>query len=70
MDDEDGDKKRELPASSRAVKVSRGALQAVGGGIPFLGGLFSAVASNWSEKEQQRINEFFHAWLQLREDEF
>ena len=63
MDDEEEDGKRNLPKSSRSAKVGRGALQAIGGGIPFAGGLFSLVASNWSEKEQRRINDFFHSWI-------
>jgi len=59
----------ELPESSKASKISRGALQAVGGAIPIVGGMFSAIAGAWSEKEQEKINRFFEHWVRMLEDE-
>ncbi|MBV1929694.1 MAG: hypothetical protein KUG81_09325 [Gammaproteobacteria bacterium] len=50
-------------------KISRGALQAVGGAIPFAGGLFSAMAGAWSEHEQEKANRFFEHWIKMLEDE-
>lgn len=69
MADDQDDAKNDLPKSSKAARIGRGAVQALGGAIPFAGGLFSLVASNWSEKEQERINEFFRAWIQMQQDE-
>jgi len=59
----------EFPESSKGSKISRGALQAAGGAIPFVGGLFSAIAGSWSEAEQDRVNRFFRHWAQMLEDE-
>jgi hypothetical protein len=50
-------------------KIIRGALQVVGGVIPFAGGLFSAAAGAWSENEQEKANNFFKAWIKMLEDE-
>jgi len=57
MSDEDNDE-NELPESSNTSKVSRGALQ-VAGAVPFVGGVFSAIAGAWSEKEQDKVNRYF-----------
>jgi hypothetical protein len=54
-----------LPEVSKGAMVARGALNVAGGAIPFAGGLLSAAASAWSEKEQGRINAFLHHWLQM-----
>ena len=67
MSDESKDK-NELPESSNTSKVSRGALQ-VAGGIPAVGGIFSAIAGAWSEKEQDKVNRFFEHWVQMLQDE-
>lgn len=58
-----------MPTSKGWQKAARGAVQAVGGAIPFAGGVFSAAAGFWSEHDQQRVNEFLHAWLQMLRDE-
>jgi len=50
-------------------KVGRGALQTVGGAVPFFGGLLSAAAGAWSEQEQERANNFFRNWIQMLQDE-
>ncbi|MCK4781390.1 hypothetical protein KAS79_00485 [Candidatus Parcubacteria bacterium] len=52
-----------------APKIIRGALQVVGGTVPFAGGLFSAAAGAWSENEQERVNKFFRHWIKMLEDE-
>jgi hypothetical protein len=58
-----------LPVGKPWEKYARGASQLAGGGIPFAGGLFSAAAGHWSEREQRRVNEFLHAWMKMLEDE-
>lgn len=68
-DSEKNSDDEQLPADKGWEKLARGALQAVGSAVPFAGGLFSAVAAHWSENEQQRINEFLHAWMKMLEDE-
>ena len=45
----------EFPESGKVAKISRGALQTVGGAIPFAGGFFSAIAGVWSENEQDKV---------------
>ncbi len=37
--------------------------------MPFVGGVFSAIAGAWSEKEQERVNEFFRHWFQMMKAE-
>ena len=49
-------------------KVARGALQ-VAGAVPFAGGLFAAAAGFWSEREQDRLNNFLQHWIKMIEDE-
>lgn len=63
------DQKRKMPTCEKKVKVTRGVLQVIGGAVPFAGGLFSAVAGHWSEKDQERVNNFFKQWLKMLEDE-
>jgi hypothetical protein len=48
----------ELPKGSKGSGTARFALNAVSGAIPLVGGLLSAGASAWSEREQARINDF------------
>jgi hypothetical protein len=60
----------EMPTSGRAGQAGRAALQALGGLIPFLGGVLSAGAGYWSEREQNQVNEFLQAWLKMLQDEF
>lgn len=66
-DDSEDDKK--LPESGKIAKISRGALQAVGGVMPFAGGVFSAIAGAWSEGEQDKVNRFFDDWVRMLQDE-
>lgn len=58
-----------FPDEGKSSKITRGALQAIGGAIPFAGGLFSAAAGAWSEGAQERVNTFFKQWLKMLEDE-
>ncbi len=69
MSEDTDDKNDELPGSGKTGKIARGALQAVGGLIPFDSRLFSAAAGAWSEEEQRRVNEFLHGLLQILQDE-
>src|SRR5262249_41227822 len=61
----DNDTVPPLPDGNRRGIVARSALNAASGLIPFAGGLLSAAASAWSEREQRRINDFLHHWLQM-----
>jgi len=61
---EGDEEEKNLPEQSKLRK----ALQ-IAGAVPEIGGIFSAIASHWSEKEQSRVNEFFRAWVQMLEDE-
>lgn len=58
-----------LPSENNTPKVIRGAMQVIGGVVPFAGGLFSAAAGAWSENEQERVNKFFQHWLKMLHDE-
>jgi hypothetical protein len=55
----------ELPQGAKGGMAARGALNALSGAIPFAGGLLSAAASAWSEREQNRINEFLRHWIEM-----
>lgn len=59
---------RKRPEDSKAKKVARGVLQ-VAGSVPYVGGMFSAVAGAWSEREQEKVNNFFQHWVRMLEDE-
>lgn len=49
--------------------MARAGIQAIGGAIPFAGGLLSAIAGVWGEKEQKRAYDFLKSWLKMLEDE-
>lgn len=71
MDDQDRELRgHAIPSSGTGGPIVRGALQAVSGSIPILGGILSAAAGYWSERDQQRVNEFLQAWLKMLQDEF
>ncbi len=59
----------EFPKEKRVARYSRGAMQAIGGAVPFAGGVFSAIAGAWSETEQDRVNRFFEHWVRMLQDE-
>ncbi|WP_167631136.1 hypothetical protein [Mariprofundus ferrooxydans] len=69
MSGENNNDKSPPPEGSKSAKIVRGALQAVGGGIPFAGGVFSAIAGAWSEAEQDKFNRFFKHWVRMLQDE-
>lgn len=58
----------EEPEDKNWKKAARGALQ-VAGAVPFAGGLFSAAAGYWSEREQAKLNDFLKQWVRMLEDE-
>lgn len=60
---------KEPPAGKGWEKAARGGLQIAGGAIPFAGGLLAAIASAWSERDQERVNEFLRIWVKMLEDE-
>lgn len=70
MTDRSGqDDEMKLPESGKIAKISRGALQTVGGAVPFAGGVLSAIAGAWSEGEQDKVNRFFEHWVRMLQDE-
>lgn len=68
-DDSNNQEESEFPKSGKVAKFSRGALQAIGGAVPFAGGVFSAIAGAWSEGEQEKVNRFFEHWVHMLQDE-
>ena len=52
-------------SAGNGPKIARFALAAVGGAIPYAGGLIGAVGSTWSENEQSNLNKLFNIWLKL-----
>ena len=58
--EEEEEEEMKLPDSSKAAKISRSALQAIGGAVPFAGGVLAAIAGAWSEGEQDKINRFLN----------
>jgi hypothetical protein len=62
----DGEDSELIPPSGMpGGRYGRAALNAVGGLIPFIGGVFSAAAGMWSEAEQEKLNSFFKHWLEM-----
>jgi hypothetical protein len=57
------------PEEGKLNKVARGALQVASGAVPMAGGILSAIASAWSEREQAKANRFFEQWVRMLEDE-
>lgn len=57
------------PEAGNTAKVARGALQVVSGAVPLFGGILSALAGAWSEREQAKVNRFFEQWVRMLEDE-
>lgn len=68
-DDINNSEENEFPESGKVAKISRGALSAIGGAVPFVGGVFSAISGAWSENEQDKVNNFFKYWVQMLQDE-
>src|ERR1700732_3267090 len=59
----------EVPKGSKGAGVPRIILNAASGAIPFAGGILSAAASAWSERDQQRVNEFLHHMIEMLQAE-
>ena len=55
----------ELPKGMKGAAASRAALNAISGAIPLAGGLLSAVAGAWSERDQARVNDFLRHIMQM-----
>lgn len=66
--DKDDDKLPEVPKSNKKNKAIRGALS-VAGATPFVGGILSAAADAWSERQQEHVNQMLDQWLQHFEQE-
>ena len=58
-----------MPEDSNAAKATRGALQVASGAVPLFGGILSALAGAWSEREQAKVNRFFEQWVRMLQDE-
>ena len=58
-----------LPDGGKTAKISRGALQVIGGAVPIAGGVLSAIAGAWSEGEQEKVNRFLEHWVRMLRDE-
>jgi len=69
IDKENNYEKIQLPKVNKTAKISRGALQTIGGVVPIAGGFLSAIAGSWSEGEQEKINRFFEHWVRMLKDE-
>jgi hypothetical protein len=65
----DGTGRPEVPENSTGKQIARAGIQAVGGALPFVGGILSAAAAAWSEHDQEQVNKVFRQWLQMLEDE-
>ncbi|MDB4224303.1 hypothetical protein N9850_11060 [Granulosicoccus sp.] len=65
----EGDDVAKRPSSGSRGRIVRAALTTAGGAIPFAGGIVSAVAGDWSEREQERANQFFENYLDMLRDE-
>lgn len=57
------------PEEGKGGKIARGALQVASGAVPLVGGILSALAGAWSEREQAKVNRFFEQWVRMLEDE-
>jgi hypothetical protein len=58
-----------IPEEGKAGKAIRGALQVASGAVPVVGGILSAIAGAWSEREQAKVNQFFDQWVRMLEEE-
>lgn len=59
----------EPPDPSKLVKFVRAGMEIAGGAVPFIGGILAAGASAWSENEQEAVNHFLRAQLNMMHDE-
>lgn len=56
-------------SSDGRKQAARAMINALGGAVPFVGGLLSAGAGYWSEKEQEEVTNLLRQWIQMLEDE-
>lgn len=61
---------KQFPRGSKIEKASTLGLKVGGAIIPGIGGLLSLFGDYFSGKEQDGINEFLRAWMQMLEDEW
>ena len=59
----------DLGGTGNAGKAARAALSAIGGVIPYVGGILSAGAAYWSEAEQEHANNVLKQWIEMLQDE-
>jgi len=59
----------EESGSETGKKVLRAGMEIASGFVPGLGGIFSAAASAWEGRDQDRANDFFKHWLRMLFDE-
>ena len=69
MPTSDNDEAKKLPQGVPGGLAIRAALNAVGGAIPFAGGMLSAASAAWSEREQATVNKALEQWLQMLQAE-
>jgi hypothetical protein len=65
MDSETPDEIPDLPEGAAGSRALRFILNAASGAIPLAGGVLSAGAGAWSEREQERINDFLKHWIEM-----
>jgi hypothetical protein len=65
MTDQSSDQLPELPKGAKGAGVTRMILNAASGAIPLAGGILSAAASAWSERDQAKINDFLHHMMDM-----
>lgn len=69
MSDTQDPKREDIPEEGNTEKVVRGVLQVASGAIPLVGGVLSAAAGAWSEREQAKVNRFFEQWIKMLQEE-
>lgn len=57
------------PKNGNFPKITRGILNIAAGAVPFVGGALAATSAAWSEREQDRVNEFLKYRQQIFEKE-
>ena len=65
MDSETPDDVPDLPEGASGGRTLRVLLDAASGAIPLAGGVLSAAAGAWSERDQERINDFLKHWIEM-----
>lgn len=63
------DDKSEFPKGAKGGGVARIILNAASGALPFAGGILSAAASAWSERDQNRVNGFLRHMIEMLQAE-